>query len=93
MKDFDPLLLSQVRLGIVSVLLERREASFPDLRSLLGVTQGNLGAHLGKLEEAGYVEVDKAFVDKKPRTTCRITKAGREAFLAHVARLREIAES
>ena len=64
--EFDPLLLSQARLGIVSVLMTRPEATFSDLKSLLGMTQGNLGVHLRKLEEAGYVEVRKEFVDRKP---------------------------
>lgn len=88
---FDPLLLSQVRLGVVSVLVTRREATFSDLRALLGLTQGNLGAHLGKLEEAGYVTIEKRFVKRKPRTTCRLTTSGRRAFLEHVKRLDAIA--
>jgi DNA-binding MarR family transcriptional regulator len=87
---FDPLLLSQVRLGIISVLMTRREAQFTDLKGILGLTQGNLGVHLGKLEEAGYVAVKKAFVDRKPRTTARITARGRSAFLRHVEKLEEI---
>ena len=89
---FDPLLLSQARLGIVSILVTRKEATFPDLKELLALTQGNLGAHLQKLEDAGYVTIAKDFVDKKPRTTCRITSRGRRAFLDHVARLESIAK-
>ncbi len=89
---FDPLLLSQARLGIVTVLLGREEASFSDLKTLLGLTQGNLGVHLRKLEDAGYVAVSKAFVERKPRTTCRLTAAGRAALLGHVARLERIVE-
>jgi DNA-binding MarR family transcriptional regulator len=89
--DFDAVLLSPARLGIVSVLLARREASFADLKALLDLTQGNLGAHLGTLEEAGYVEVEKSFVDKRPRTTVRLTRAGRAAFHAHLAHLERIA--
>ena len=88
---FDPLLLSQVRLGIVSVLVERDAATFPELKALLGVTQGNLGVHLRKLEEGGYLEVAKEFVDRKPRTTARLTAAGRAAFAEHVERLSKIA--
>ena len=68
---FDPILLSQVRLGVISVLMTRESATFPDLRAVLGLTQGNLGAHLRKLEKAGYVEIIKEFVDRKPRTTTR----------------------
>lgn len=88
---FDPLLLSQVRLGVVAVLIERGAATFPDLKDLLGVTQGNLGVHLRKLEDGGYVTIEKDFVDRKPRTTARLTAAGRTAFLSHVARLEAIA--
>jgi DNA-binding MarR family transcriptional regulator len=84
---FDPLLLSQVRLGIVTALLGQGAATFPDLKALLGLTQGNLGIHLRKLEDAGYVEIEKAFENRRPRTTCRLSSAGRAAFLAHVARL------
>ena len=90
---FDPLLLSQVRLGIISVLMTRAETTFNDLRTLLGLTQGNLGSHLRSLESSDYVAVHKAFVDRKPRTTLRITPSGRQAFLEHVARLDRIARS
>ncbi|MEM8885125.1 MAG: transcriptional regulator [Planctomycetota bacterium] len=89
--EFDGVLLSRARLGIVTVLMTRPEATFPELKSLLGLTQGNLGVHLKKLEEEGYVEVTKAFVERKPRTTARLTAKGRDAFLAHVAHLERIA--
>jgi DNA-binding MarR family transcriptional regulator len=88
---FDPLLLSQVRLGVIAVLVERGAATFPELKQLLAVTQGNLGIHLRKLEDGGYVEVEKDFADRKPRTTARLTPAGRAAFLSHVDRLGRIA--
>jgi DNA-binding MarR family transcriptional regulator len=89
--SFDPILLSQARLGIVTVLVTRAEATFSDLKEILGLTQGNLGIHLGKLEEAGYVAVTKEFVKRKPRTTARITPEGRRAFLAHVDHLAAVA--
>ena len=89
--SFDPLLLSQVRLGIITVLMTRRGgATFSDLKGLLGLTQGNLGIHLSKLEEAGYVAVDKVFAKKKPRTTARMTAKGRKAFLGHVKKLDDV---
>ena len=88
---FDPVLTSPARLGIVTVLLERGDTAFSDLKLLLRLTQGNLGMHLGKLEEAGYVRVDKEFVDRKPRTTAVLTDAGRTAFLDHLARLQAAA--
>jgi DNA-binding MarR family transcriptional regulator len=89
---FDPLLLSEARLGIISVLIARPAATFTELRALLGLTQGNLGIHLQKLEDEGYVKVDKAFVGRRPRTTCRITARGKRAFLEHVERLKAIAD-
>ncbi len=89
-QNFDPLLLSQARLGIIALLMTRRDASFSDMKSLLKMTQGNLGIHLQKLEDAGYVGVKKAFVHRKPRTTARITAKGRRAFLAHVEKLERI---
>ena len=88
---FDPLLLSQARLGIVTVLLGRPDATFSDLKTLLAMTQGNLGIHLQKLEEAGYVKVRKEFVKRRPRTTAALTDVGRSAFLDHVSRLERIA--
>jgi len=90
-QPFDALLLSQARLGIVTVLIGRPGATFSDLKALLGLTQGNLGVHLRKLEEGGYVEVRKEFVGRKPRTTAVLTDNGRSAFLAHVARLDALA--
>lgn len=89
--EFDPHLLSQARLGIITVLMTRPEASFVELKELLGLTQGNLGIHLQKLEEAGYVATKKEFVGRKPRTTTRITPKGRRAFLRHVDDLARVA--
>jgi DNA-binding transcriptional ArsR family regulator len=90
---FDLLLLSEVRLGVISVLVARSSVTFSDLKALLELTQGNLGLHLRKLEEAGYVLVKKEFVARKPRTTYRISARGRRAFLDHVARLQAIVAS
>jgi len=89
--EFDPVLLSQTRLGIVSVLVTRKDATFSELKDLLGLTQGNLGVHLRKLEEAGYAKIKKEFVKRKPRTTAKLTAKGRKAFLAHVEQLERIA--
>lgn len=92
MKEFDPLLLSRVRLGVISVLMTREVATFPDLRTILELTQGNLGAHVQKLEEAGYVKARRRFVGKKPETSYRLTDKGRRAFLSHVEQLKKIAD-
>ena len=89
---FDALLLSQVRLGIISVLVGRRDATFTDLKTLLNLTQGNLTIHLQKLEDGDYVAVKKEFVARKPRTTCKITAKGRKAFLQHLQKLQSIAD-
>ncbi len=91
-RKFDEMLLSQVRLGIISVLVSRKEATFMDLKSLLELTQGNLTIHLQKLEEGGYVGVHKEFVRRKPRTTVRIKAKGRRAFLDHLEVLQGIAD-
>jgi DNA-binding MarR family transcriptional regulator len=72
--------------------VSRKSATFSDLKSLLALTQGNLTIHLQKLENEGYVAVEKAFVGRKPRTTCKITSMGRRAFLQHVELLRAIAD-
>ena len=87
--DFDPVLTSRVRLAIVSALVHH-DAEFTQLKELLRLMQGNLGVHARKLEEAGYVAVDKRFVDKKPVTTFSLTKEGRAALVAHVRRLKQL---
>jgi len=82
-----------VRLRIMAalVILEPTdEVDFTYLRDLLEVTDGNLGAHLRKLEEAGYISVNKVFVERKPRTYISITAEGRRVFKEHVAALEGI---
>jgi DNA-binding MarR family transcriptional regulator len=63
---------------------------FIELRKLLDITDGNLGTHLATLEKAGYIEVEKSFVSKKPRTRLSLTRTGRRAFEEHVQYLRDI---
>lgn len=86
----DRILHEPVRLAIASVLASRTEASFTELRELLDVTDGNLSVHLKALGEAGYVSVAKSFVDRKPRTTARLSRKGREALERHLDALEEI---
>jgi DNA-binding MarR family transcriptional regulator len=88
--DFDPVLLSRARLAILSALVTLRAAEFMDLKETLGLTQGNLSIHGGKLEQAGYISVRKEFVDRKPRTTFSITPEGRRALVDHVKRLQNV---
>jgi DNA-binding MarR family transcriptional regulator len=82
-----------VRLRIMAALVTLEpavEVDFSYLRDLLKVTDGNLGAHLRKLEEAGYIAVNKTFVERKPRTYLAATAEGREVFQEHVAALESI---
>ena len=91
--DLNELIHQPVRLRIMSALCtlpEGQQVDFSTLRSHLDVTDGNLGAHLRRLDEAGYVEITKSFVDLKPRTTLRCSAAGRTAFLEHVLALQEV---
>lgn len=82
-----------VRLRIMAALVTLEtgnEVDFTYLRDLLEVTDGNLGAHLRKLEEAGYIAVNKTFVERKPRTYVAATDAGRKVFREHVEALESI---
>src|ERR1700674_3672392 len=80
----------RVRLGILGVLSEANRASFTYLRDALGVSDGNLSAHLHVLADAGLVDVDKEFVDRRPRTWVRATRLGRDTFKAEMATLTEL---
>ena len=80
----DEVIHGRMRLGIMVYLADAEAADFTELKTVLEATQGNLSIHLKKLEEAGYVSIDKSFVDKKPLTRVRITDAGRAAFEAYV---------
>lgn len=84
----DPLLHSELRLAVMSVLVGAEEADFVYLRQQTGATAGNLSVQLDKLAAAGYITVEKGFQGKKPRTTCRVTDTGRAAFTAYVEALR-----
>ncbi len=86
----DELLLSKVRLGVVAELLNFEWVAFAELARSLDVSNGNLGAHVAKLVEAGYVDEEKSFVNRRPLTRYRLTKRGREAFAEHVARLQSL---
>lgn len=93
MSGLNELIHQPVRLRIMSALAALdpdAQVDFTYLKKLLDLTDGNLGTHLQKLEEAGYLIQEKAFVDRKPRTYIRIAPAGRSAFEAHVAALKAI---
>ncbi len=85
--EVDRVIHEPARLAIVAVLAACESADFVYLRNATNMTQGNLSAHLGKLEQAGYVEIEKRFQGKKPNTLCRLTDAGRAAFKQYRAQV------
>jgi DNA-binding MarR family transcriptional regulator len=90
---FHEVIHQPTRLRIMSslcALATGDRTEFTIVRKALGVTDGNLGGHLRTLAAAGYVEIEKSFVDQKPRTRVRATAAGRDAFVEHVLALQEI---
>lgn len=88
-KKLNPLLHSELRLAVMSILVGVDEAGFVYIRKQTGATAGNLSVQLDKLSEAGYITVEKGFKGKKPCTTCRVTEAGISAFSEYVAALRD----
>lgn len=88
-KELDPLLHSQLRLAVVSLLLSVESAEFTFIKEKTGATAGNLSVQLDKLSQAGYIDVQKSFKGKKPLTTCRITKKGIKAFETYVNDLKQ----
>ncbi len=87
-KELNPLLHSELRLAVVSILIGVESADFVYLREQTGATAGNLSVQLDKLAKAGYIGIEKSFRDKKPRTVCRITEVGRDAFAEYVDALK-----
>ena len=92
LKSLDPLLHSELRLGVMSILLGVEEADFVFLRQETGATAGNLSVQLDKLQKAGYIAVEKTFRGKMPCTICRITEEGIRAFEKYVEALRSYIE-
>ena len=82
--DLDPILHSQLRLAVVSLLISVREAEFTFLKEKTNSTAGNLSVQINKLKDAGYLDVTKQFSNNYPQTICKITKKGIEAFEAYV---------
>jgi len=91
--DLDPVLHERGRLGIASVLAAVDSLTFTELRDQLEMTDGNLSVHLQKLEDKGYVAIDKQFVGRRPQTTCRLTPAGRRAFERYLSQLESIIQA
>lgn len=88
-KELDPILHSQLRLAVMSLLIGVKEAEFTYIREKTNATAGNLSVQIQKLKEAGYLQVIKQFKDNYPQTICKITSRGLDAFDAYVKVLQE----
>ena len=86
-KDLDPILHSQLRLAVMSLLISVKEAEFTFIKEKTNSTAGNLSVQINKLKEAGYIEVIKQFKDNYPQTICKITAEGIKAFELYVKNL------
>jgi len=86
-KDLDPILHSQLRLAVISLLIGVKEAEFTFLREQTNSTAGNLSVQIQKLKDAGYIDVIKQFKDNYPQTICKLTKQGIKAFEEYVSSL------
>ena len=87
-QPLDPLLHSELRLAVMSLLISADEAEFPYIKEQTGATAGNLSVQVDKLSEAGYIEVEKTFKGKRPCTICRVTPKGNQAFETYVKALK-----
>jgi len=88
-KELDPLLHSQLRLAVMSLLISVEEADFSYLKEKTEATAGNLSTQITKLKDGGYIEVKKKFRENYPQTTCHITPLGRKKFAEYVAALND----
>jgi len=88
--DLDPVVHGKLRLAVLSLLVATEQADFTWLRDRTGSTDGNLGAQMLKLEEAGYVAMEKRFTGRKPQTLYRMTPVGRKALATYVAALKHL---
>lgn len=88
-KELDPILHSQLRLAVMSLLISVKEAEFTFIREKTNATAGNLSVQIQKLKDAGYIDVKKQFKDNYPQTTCYLTPKGIEAFENYVQALKE----
>jgi DNA-binding MarR family transcriptional regulator len=86
----DEVIHGRLRLGVMTYLADAEVADFSELKTVLEATQGNLSIHLRKLEDAGYVVIEKSFFNRKPLTQVRLTPSGRKALKAYVAALTQL---
>lgn len=90
--DLDDVIHGKLRLGVMAYLASVESATFAELKTRTASSDGNLSVHLRKLEDAGYVGIDKRFVGRRPQTTARLTGAGRTAWIAYLAQLSKLVE-
>jgi DNA-binding MarR family transcriptional regulator len=88
-KELDPMLHSQLRLAVISLLIGTEVAEFTYIREQTGSTAGNLSIQITKLKEAGYIEVEKKFRNNYPQTLCSITPVGRQKFAEYIEALKD----
>ena len=89
-REIDDLIHGRVRLAVMAYLSAVEAADFSELRKKAKVSDGNLSVQLRKLEDAGYLNIDKRFVDRKPQTLCSLTEKGRTAWLAYIERMQSL---
>ncbi len=89
-REIDDVIHGRARLAIMAYLSGAGSADFNTLKKRAQVNDGNLSVHLGKLEEAGYIDVEKRFVGKKPQTLCRLSDKGREAWIAYIDHIQKL---
>jgi DNA-binding MarR family transcriptional regulator len=90
LEGFDKAFENRVRLGMMSILMVNEWVEFTELKELLEVTDGNLASHVAYLEKEAYIETRKSFIGKKPNTTFRASKEGKEAFKQHLKALEKL---
>jgi len=89
-REIDDVIHGRMRLAMMAYLSGAGAADFNELKQKIGGTDGNLSVHIRKLEEAGYVKVEKKFSGRRPLTICHLTKKGREGWIAYIARMEKL---
>ena len=89
-RGIDDVIHGRARLAIMAYLSGAESAEFNELKQRAGVNDGNLSVHLRKLEEAGYIDVEKRFVGRKPQTICRLNAKGRDAWIAYIDHIQKL---
>ena len=92
-EGLDEVIHGRMRLGIMAYLAHAEAADFNALKQALNASQGNLSIHLRKLEDAGYIAIDKSFLNRKPLTRARLTEAGRRAFAAYLDAIAKLVDA